>query len=726
MHRSHLGADRCRELARGLFRVTKDTASSGELLGLCPIHGEKNASFSYNWRKDTYHCLSCGASGDLVRLWCATEGLEDRGEGFQQFKDKFGALLKQPKGFRPSMSPDPGNLANPKGADRIIPEREWASLARLPENWLKRLEQSRGWSRQVMQALDLRFGVAQDGENRVAIPVRNESGQLVNVRLYLPGARDNKIRSWRKGYGQARLWPPPAQWQPGPVWLCEGEPDCLCARSLGLNAVTQTAGANTWKASFNDYLAGREVIIAYDADQQGRKGARRVADALAGLAKSVRIIRWPSFMTNHQDLTDFVVKHGKGKADLEALAREANEYHSQTGLPDEGKDSGDSHVGPERFWARNHDGRMSFRPARLAKEIMDELELVTCRATRITYRWSGQYFRPVTEDDLMGKALEKLADCATTARARDAISQVRFNSYLPEDHSMNPRPHLLCLTNGMFDLSARQASEAILPPAKHYLCNYQFPWSFDPRHPQDCPQWKAFLASQIGEPAVVDELQEFFGYCLWPDCRWDMVLFLVGPGATGKSTVLEVLRAMVGAENTTSVSVAALDENFERASLHNKRLNIFTEADSRIFSSQHLKAIAAGEPVRAAFKYCDPFDLVYTGKLAFACNRFPRVADYSDAFYRRLLVIEMNRQIPHQSRDARLKDHLLTELEGIFAWSLVGLHRLWRRGGFARSQTSEAVVAHYRRENNPVMGFVEDCLTTDPPPGEVVARGAQG
>ena len=75
----HLGADRCWEVARVLFQVTRDDASRGELLGLCPIHGEKNASFSYNWHQDTYHCFSCGAGGDLVRLWCLAKGLDERG-----------------------------------------------------------------------------------------------------------------------------------------------------------------------------------------------------------------------------------------------------------------------------------------------------------------------------------------------------------------------------------------------------------------------------------------------------------------------------------------------------------------------------------------------------------------------------------------------------------------------------------------------------------------------
>lgn len=634
------------------------------------------------------------------------------------FRDEVGGRLEPKQGQRQLMVQGPGPVVSQDRDGLIIPQRIWARMPVLPESWLQRLRQTRGWSRQVIKALDLRLWISPTGEERVAIPVRDESGRLVNIRLYLPGAVDNKIRSWGKGYGQARLWPSSSAWQAGPVWLCEGEPDCLCARSLGLNAVTQTAGAKTWKPSFNDAFAGREVIIAYDADPEGRDGAQRVAHSLTRRAKSVRIIDWPSFMTDRQDLTDFVVKHGKGRADLEDLAAAAEVY----GPPAERATHDSDVVGPDRFWARSQDGRLNFRPARLAAEILADLDLVTCRETQVSYRWSGQYYRPVADADLMRQALLKLEDNATTARARDAVSQVMVNSFLSEDQPMNPRPRLLCLTNGMFDLDVQRAAEAILPHSKDYLCTYQFPWRFDPLAPQDCPQWKAFLESQIGDHAVVSEVQEFFGYCLWPDNNWAAVLFLVGPGATGKSTVLEVLRAMVGAENTSSVSVADLDDQFLRSALHNKHLNIFTEADSRIFSSQHLKAIAGGEPVRASFKHRDSFDLVYTGKLAFACNRFPRVSDHSDAFYRRLLVIEMNRQIPPQSRDARLKGRLMAELEGIFAWSLVGLYRLWKRGRFARSQTTESAVAHYRRENNPVMGFVDDCITTEPQGSDLVAE----
>jgi putative DNA primase/helicase len=427
----HLGEERCRDLARGLFRVTKDEASRSELVGLCPIHGEKNASFSYNWRKDTYHCLSCGADGDLVRLWCLVKGLDERGGGFQRFKEEVGCILKSEHSCHEGANKDSRCSGSRRSNHQIIPEKVWAGLRVLPETWLLRLERARGWSRQVIQASDLRLWVSPSGEERVAIPVRDESGQLVNIRLYLPGARDNKIFSWGKGYGQARLWPEPGKLQPGPVWLCEGEPDCLCARSLGLNAVTQTAGAKTWKPSFNATFTGREVIIAYDADQQGRDGAQRVAHALARRAKSVRIIQWPELMTDHQDLTDFVVKHGKGRTDLEALASDAKVYQSQPGQPDDDKNDGDSPVGPERFWAHSHDGRMSFRPALLAKEMMEEMDLVTCRETQVTYRWNGQYFRPATDADLMRQALLKLADSATTSRARDAVSQVQVNSASP-------------------------------------------------------------------------------------------------------------------------------------------------------------------------------------------------------------------------------------------------------------------------------------------------------
>ena len=48
--------------------------------------------------------------------------------------------------------------------------------------------------------------------------------------------------------------------------------------------------------SFPRSMAGRDVVIAYDADVAGIKGAHVAAKSIAGQAKSVRALLWPELM----------------------------------------------------------------------------------------------------------------------------------------------------------------------------------------------------------------------------------------------------------------------------------------------------------------------------------------------------------------------------------------------------------------------------------------------
>ena len=73
----------------------------------------------------------------------------------------------------------------------------------------------------------------------------------------------------------------------------------ICARSQGLNAVTQTAGCGTWTDVFSAHFAGRDVVIVYDCDAAGHKGAMKAAESLIEVAKSVRVMVWPELMGSH-------------------------------------------------------------------------------------------------------------------------------------------------------------------------------------------------------------------------------------------------------------------------------------------------------------------------------------------------------------------------------------------------------------------------------------------
>jgi len=111
-----------------------------------------------------------------------------------------------------------------------------------------------------------------------------------------------------------------------PVLLCEGELDALCATVHGFNAVTGTNGAGTFKAEWARYLAGltpvdeHGVVICFDGDDAGRKGAPKAASTLHAAGVHVSIATLPE----GQDVSD-VLQAGGAEA-LKAHLDAAREY----------------------------------------------------------------------------------------------------------------------------------------------------------------------------------------------------------------------------------------------------------------------------------------------------------------------------------------------------------------------------------------------------------------
>jgi hypothetical protein len=117
-----------------------------------------------------------------------------------------------------------------------------------------------------------------------------------------------------------------------PVWIAEGEKDADALVRAGAVATCNPGGACKWRAEYSPTLAGARVTIAADRDGPGAKHALQVAEALEGVAASVRIVR---------------AAHGKDAADHLAagLALEAFEPVTTADLLGELGQAGD---GPPR------------------------------------------------------------------------------------------------------------------------------------------------------------------------------------------------------------------------------------------------------------------------------------------------------------------------------------------------------------------------------------------
>ncbi len=748
----HMTEQQREDVARCLFTVTEQFTGKGELHGLCPAHDDKHKpSFSYNYKKDLCHCMACGFKGDLVDLWCHNKGQKRDMGGFKAFCDAFG--IKK-DGAAPAKTHSPASTNSQQSAEPVkyikkttsdadalppIPWDTFNELPPLPDEWIERLSRERGWAPHVIESMRLRLYIHTQeraklykvkmtfGQRRVAIPVPDDDDNLVNVRFYLPWDRaesDEKICSCA-GRGEARLFPPPSRWGTGPLWQVEGEPDLFCALSQGLNAVTKTTGAKIWKDDWTEHFEGREVINCYDADKVGLAGTEKVGAVLAPVAKLFRYIRWPRIMfegteaplddpkqkfsefvltegaqwpVNHgEDLTDFFIKRARCLADLKDLLSSAGTFSPpEKAAP----------LSPKRFFGGRNGN--AFKPALLAQAILTDLDVVTDIDSGLMYRWNERFWELHNIIHVQKKALQMLELEASSARSSDAANMVKVLSSLEHGRKMNDSKRWICLKNCLFDLETGD----IRQHTKDEYFNFMLGVEFNPHGDPRCDRWLQFLLETIQDQRTIMALQEFFGYCLVSSTRFQKCLFMFGPGADGKSIVLDVLTALLGEQNCSAVGLKDLEKEFYRASLFGKRLNVSAEFDSGAFTSEWFKKLIDGSLVSACFKHKDFFEFRFDGKIVFASNRFPKVLDNSDGYWRRLLPIQFKRQFltVASGKDLNLIDKLLAELDGIFAWSLAGLERLYEQGEFSWSDDMEATLSEYKATNDPVRVFCDERL----------------
>lgn len=732
----HLSETQRKAIAHELF-TAKSESADGEIHGYCPIHQEPESSpspsFSYNFLKDSYHCFSCGAAGDLLRLWTEVRGYSQK-DGFKAFCEAYHIPYGKNASGDASASRTGQKDTRPDvelslEETLILMRQAWEKFPPLPADWIARLEKERGWSREIIEALEIRQQTWRFDKKtgnltevnkpaKIAIPIFDSAGALMNIRLYEPGAKQYKIISFAPLTGDSRLFPPRLFYPEQAIILCEGESDTLCALSHGFNAITQTSKLKTWPRQHWSVFQGKNVVIAYDADNAGRVYADYAGACLKAVAKSVRVIQWPECMgvgpdgsvpkDHGQDLTDYFVRHGKTTDNFHSLIAAAPLFSPLVPPAPPGDDEC-RHDGIYRFYDYGVNKRYSFRPRLLAEQLLKDMTLMYEPETGLTYRWNGRFWDVLHEDYLKTACLQYLENEAQKSRVEDATFQAKMLSTIPAGRKINDREGFFCVENGMYGIDADQLHEH----AQDYYATYMFPVIYGPDSVPICRRWLLFLEETIQTPAVIAQVQEFFGYCLTPSTAFEKCLLCLGPGADGKSTMLKILRELVGPKNCSAVNIEDLDDQFQRSSLYGKLLNISTEVGSKAMESKIFKAIVSGDAVQAAFKHENSFEFVPTCKMAFAANRFPRVLDNSDGFFRKILPVQFKRQFL-SGGDKGLLETLKGELSGIFHWALVGRKRLWEQQDFTQCDETDRIMLDYRRSNNPVLCYAEDELEFGP------------
>ena len=210
----------------------------------------------------------------------------------------------------------------------------------------------------------------------------------------------------------------------------------------------------------------------------------------------------------------------------------------------------------------------------------------------------------------------------------------------------------------------------------------------------------------------VECILQMMGYTLMSHSQREKFIMLIGNGANGKSVFLAVLEAVCGTDNIAGVQPSQFDRTFQRAELHNKLANIVTElSEGEKLADAELKSITSGEPVTVEKKYKDPFVMRPYSTCWFGTNHMPKTSDFSEALFRRAVIITFNRTFQPHEQNTNLKNGLIQELPGILNLALNAYARAIAHGFTIPSSATEAS-KDWKTETDQVAEFVSDACTT--------------
>jgi P4 family phage/plasmid primase-like protien len=285
-------------------------------------------------------------------------------------------------------------------------------------------------------------------------------------------------------------------------------------------------------------------------------------------------------------------------------------------------------------------------------------------------------------------------------------------------------PYWLNVANGTIDL---QTGLIYRHDPAHMLA-YCLPVPY--HHDAKCPRFLQLLWSVSGyDREVFEYLIRVLGYCLIGANPEQLIFFISGPSASGKSVLLQVAGDVLGdlAHNGQAALITiqrhgrnARTEN----SIRGRRLVTITETSAFMTIDEGQLKRITGEAIISVDQHYAKTEIKtpVTFTIVGATNQMAVLTDFDDAMQRRVVVIPGGMTVPYELRDPKLAERILeSEREGILALLVKAAAEYCRTGRLDAPMAVQIKTAQYRAEQNTVANFLADC--THMCPGGMTAGG---
>lgn len=342
---------------------------------------------------------------------------------------------------------------------------------------------------------------------------------------------------------------------------------------------------------------------------------------------------------------------------------------------------------------------------------------ISCSETGIVYTYNGKFYKKTPKKELNNFVIKHLdpffneTNQLTLRRDRHEFTSRMEDTNLKSVNWFDS--HLLegkiNLNNGVYDILRNE----LVPHDSSLPFRYCLNYNYDPQ--ADCPKFEKFLMDiTLNRTDLINIIMEYLGYCIvGGDCYAQKALFCHGTGQNGKSTFTKIVKAVLGDDNCSNLSLSALNSDTKRLMVDGKLVNIGEETSPKaLVESEFFKTMVTGGEIDVKQLYVQDFTIKNRCKLIVLCNEMPRSNDTTEGLYRRVLPVPFNAVFKGSNDNKNIADEIIAEeLPGILNHICFAYKRLKANDwNFTYSDAVEEELRKYKALNDSIYGFIQERL----------------
>ncbi len=494
------------------------------------------------------------------------------------------------------------------------------------------------------------------------------------------------------------------------VYLVEGEKDVDTLNQHNMYALT-VGSSDDWSISFSQFFNDKDVIVIADNDPAGVIFANNIITDCKSICKSIKKII-PSKIEKG-DITDYLTKENHTIEDFQKLVNEAKDLKQLEVNVDEtniNTATNDDYLDKIQFHLTNgHGTPTGVFDVAIENYIIEHQKLFIYGGIPFLYK-NGCYFPDRTKAELSTSIRNKIFDNFIKSTTLDRIYRLFLrDARIQKDfEEINVYPEeWICFKNGMYD----PINKKLIPHNDKYYCINQIPHEYYPdKKPQKgkvVEEYLNFICD--GKEDTKEMLLQFMGYSLTRDTRQQKFLILTGEGGSGKSTLIKCFELLVGRKNIANVSLTDLQQRFSSIELMGMLVNSCADLEiGALKDTSMIKKIVGQDFIKGERKGKDLVFFKNYAKLIFSTNELPVIKnEKTSAFYRRLLILPMNKKPEH--KDPNLFQKLAAEKDYLLMLAVQALERMHQQINITISSSSEYEIEKLRADSDTAQAFINEC-----------------